>query len=414
MRAAGAARASASGCSSRFDWRDPRVAQVLQADAAGDDRRSGSSTSTCSSTRSSARSSPSRRRARSTRRSASTCCPQGIFSVAIATILFPTLVALRRARRPRRPARARWRNGMRQIVAAADPGGRDQAVLAEPITRLVYQRGAFGAASTDLVSEALFWFSFSLPFAGVNLLLTRTFFSSSGRGCRPRSRSVNLVVNVAVSLALYKPLGIAGLVHRHRRRARRDGARAGRTACGASSRARGPADAARRGADAGRRRGCSAASPTAVWYGARRRRSAASLVAQIVRVGGRRSSPGIVVYVARRCSRCASRRRARSRRLIAAPVGRSCARRRDALTWRAAWPTRPTSATSRSSPTSTMGSRRWPTASSRSTHTVDPRNDARADARLDGPRARARDHDQGPGGARRSTRRATARPTSCT
>ena len=43
-----------------------------------------------------------------------------------------------------------------------------------------------------------------------------------------------------------------------------------------------------------------------------------------------------------------------------------------------------------------------------------PRGDARPAARLDGPRARARDHDQGAGGARASTRRATARPTSCT
>ena len=39
--------------------------------------------------------------------------------------------------------------------------------------------------------------------------------------------------------------------------------------------------------------------------------------------------------------------------------------------------------------------------------------DARAGARLDGPRARARDHDQGPGRARLLRRRATARPTSC-
>ena len=39
------------------------------------------------------------------------------------------------------------------------------------------------------------------------------------------------------------------------------------------------------------------------------------------------------------------------------------------------------------------------------TGTVDPRDDARPGARLDGPRARARDHDQGPGRARRSTRR---------
>ena len=34
------------------------------------------------------------------------------------------------------------------------------------------------------------------------------------------------------------------------------------------------------------------------------------------------------------------------------------------------------------------------------TNTVDPRADARPGARLDGPRARARDHDQGPGRAR--------------
>ena len=35
-------------------------------------------------------------------------------------------------------------------------------------------------------------------------------------------------------------------------------------------------------------------------------------------------------------------------------------------------------------------------------------------ARLDGPRARARDHDQGPGGAGRLRRATTARPTTCT
>ena len=51
------------------------------------------------------------------------------------------------------------------------------AVLAEPITRLVYQRGAFGGHATDLVSEAMVWWSISLPFQGVSLLFSRTFFS---------------------------------------------------------------------------------------------------------------------------------------------------------------------------------------------------------------------------------------------
>ncbi len=51
------------------------------------------------------------------------------------------------------------------------------AVLAEPITRLVYQRGAFGAEATDLTSTAMVWWSISLPFQGVSLLFSRTFFS---------------------------------------------------------------------------------------------------------------------------------------------------------------------------------------------------------------------------------------------
>ena len=58
------------------------------------------------------------------------------------------------------------------------------------------------------------------------------------------------------------------------------------------------------------------------------------------------------------------------------------------------------SATSRSSRTSTMASRRWPTASSRSRGVGQRARDARAAARLHGPRARARHHDQGAGRAR--------------
>jgi putative peptidoglycan lipid II flippase len=85
-------------------------------------------------------------------------------------------------------------------------------VLATPVTRLVYQHGAFGATSTHLVSTALFWFAFSLPFAGVNLLLGRTFFALKRPWIPTRLAAMNMVVDIIVSLALYKPLGIAGLV----------------------------------------------------------------------------------------------------------------------------------------------------------------------------------------------------------
>ncbi|MCW3041836.1 MAG: integral rane protein MviN [Solirubrobacterales bacterium] len=137
--------------------------------------------------------------------------PQGMFSVALATVLFPTLSRYA-ARRDFSGLRATMSTGSRQIFLLLVPAAAFCAVLATPITRLVYQRGAFDAQSTALVSTALFWFSFSLPFAGVNLLLTRTFFSLQRPWIPTALATANLAINVVISLLLYKPFGVAGLV----------------------------------------------------------------------------------------------------------------------------------------------------------------------------------------------------------
>ncbi|MGI8902076.1 MAG: murein biosynthesis integral membrane protein MurJ [Solirubrobacteraceae bacterium] len=137
--------------------------------------------------------------------------PQGMFSVAVATVLFPTL-SRQAARRAPAEMRRTLANGMRQINLLLIPAAALMIVLATPITRLVFQRGQFNAQSTHLVSVALFWFAFSLPFAGLNLLLTRTFFALKRPWLPTRMAGVNILVDIVVSVALYKPLGIAGLV----------------------------------------------------------------------------------------------------------------------------------------------------------------------------------------------------------
>src|SRR5436190_23450108 len=85
-------------------------------------------------------------------------------------------------------------------------------VPATPITRLVFQRGHFGSESTHLVSIALFWFAFSLPFGGLNLLLTRAFFAVQRPWIPTRLAAINIVVDIVVSIGLYRPFGIAGLI----------------------------------------------------------------------------------------------------------------------------------------------------------------------------------------------------------
>jgi putative peptidoglycan lipid II flippase len=137
--------------------------------------------------------------------------PQGIFSVAVATVLFPTLSRMASRREPAAMRRAVG-GGMRQINLLLIPAAAFMAVLPTPIVRLVFERGAFNAQSTHLVSIALFWFAFSLPFGGLNLLLTRSFFAVQRPWIPTSLAAMNIVVDIIVSIALYKPLGIAGLI----------------------------------------------------------------------------------------------------------------------------------------------------------------------------------------------------------
>jgi putative peptidoglycan lipid II flippase len=136
--------------------------------------------------------------------------PQGMFSVAVATVVFPQLSRLA-SRREHDQMRTVLGIGMRQIALLLVPAAAAMMVLAHPIVELLYQRGEFDARSTDLVTTALVVFAISLPFSGWNLILTRTFFSLQ-RPWLPTTLAVgSLAVNVAVSLALY-PIGIEGVV----------------------------------------------------------------------------------------------------------------------------------------------------------------------------------------------------------
>ena len=137
--------------------------------------------------------------------------PQGIFSVAIATVLFPTLARFA-ARGERDNLRATMANGMRQILFVLLPAAAAVLVLSHPMIRLVYQRGEFTADQTTLVATALFWFAFSLPTNGVYLLQTRTFFSIQRPWMATGLAALDLVVSALAALALYKPFGVGGIV----------------------------------------------------------------------------------------------------------------------------------------------------------------------------------------------------------
>jgi putative peptidoglycan lipid II flippase len=137
--------------------------------------------------------------------------PQGIFSVAIATVLFPTLARFANAGEMEN-LRSTMANGMRQILFVLVPAAAAILALSDPMIRLIYQRGEFDPAETAVVATALFWFAFSLPTNGLYLLQTRTFFSLQKPWQATALATIDLVVSALAALALYKPYGVGGIV----------------------------------------------------------------------------------------------------------------------------------------------------------------------------------------------------------
>jgi putative peptidoglycan lipid II flippase len=135
--------------------------------------------------------------------------PQGMFSVAVATVLFPSLARLV-SRADMDGFRATVASGVRQIAFLLVPASVVSAVLAEPIVRIVYQRGDFTPAQTPVVAACLAAFSLGLVFNGFMLMLNRAFFSLQHAWTPTWVALANLGLNAALDAALYK-VGIWGI-----------------------------------------------------------------------------------------------------------------------------------------------------------------------------------------------------------
>ncbi|HEY8107825.1 MAG TPA: murein biosynthesis integral membrane protein MurJ [Gaiellaceae bacterium] len=135
--------------------------------------------------------------------------PQGVFSVAVATILFPLL--------SRHASRQDWdgfkgtvATGLRLITFLLLPASVAAAILATPIVRLLYQRGAFLPSQTPIVAACLAAFALGLMFNGTMLMLNRGFFSLQSPWIPSWVALGNLGVNAVLDAVFYR-FGIWGI-----------------------------------------------------------------------------------------------------------------------------------------------------------------------------------------------------------
>src|SRR5204863_8291058 len=100
---------------------------------------------------------------------------------------------------------------LRQIAFLLVPTAAVSAVLADPIVRILFQRGHFTAAQTPGVAHSLAAFSAGLVFNGAMLMLNRAFFSLQLNWIPTWIALGNLFLNGVLDYVFGKWLGIWGI-----------------------------------------------------------------------------------------------------------------------------------------------------------------------------------------------------------
>jgi putative peptidoglycan lipid II flippase len=136
--------------------------------------------------------------------------PIGVFAVAISTVVFPLIAKYAAAGDWPNLANA-YRKGMRLILVINVPAAVGLVVLAVPIIRLLFQRGAFSADDTALMQPVLAVYAVGLPFFSFVNLVLRAFYAQKDTVTPVRAAGLSFGVNLALSVALMGPLGTVGL-----------------------------------------------------------------------------------------------------------------------------------------------------------------------------------------------------------
>ncbi len=136
--------------------------------------------------------------------------PLGIVGIAVGTVLVPAFAHAVRSRDKTELAHVESR-GIELALGLAFPAAIALAVLAEPIVRTLFERGAFTADDTVATAEALAAFALGLPGHVLVKTFSPVFFAREDTGTPMRAALVGFVIAIAGSLVLMPVLGHVGI-----------------------------------------------------------------------------------------------------------------------------------------------------------------------------------------------------------
>lgn len=137
--------------------------------------------------------------------------PQGVFGISLATYLLPTLSGLV-AEKKYPEFRLTLKQGLAHLAFANLLASAVFIALAQPIVRLLFERGVFGPEATGRVALALACLAPGLLMFSMNNILARAFFALHDTTTPMKISVFCLLLNLAISVVLvqlYKEAGLA-------------------------------------------------------------------------------------------------------------------------------------------------------------------------------------------------------------
>jgi putative peptidoglycan lipid II flippase len=136
--------------------------------------------------------------------------PQGVFGISLATFLLPTLSGLA-AEKNFATFRSTLRHGLAHLILVNLLMSVLLVTLAEPIIRLLFERGKFGPDSTARATLALECLSASLVAYSIVNVLARAFYALGDTKTPMKISVVCLILNMVFAICLVSPLRQGGL-----------------------------------------------------------------------------------------------------------------------------------------------------------------------------------------------------------
>ncbi len=136
--------------------------------------------------------------------------PLGLFSIAVMTVIFPVL-ARKVSQNDTKGFAVAYEKGIFLILLITIPASVGLYILGEKILLLLFQQGAFTVTNVNATVSVLKIYAIGLPFYSLAGFSTKGFHALKDMKSPVKISCFVVLLNIALSLILMKPLGMNGL-----------------------------------------------------------------------------------------------------------------------------------------------------------------------------------------------------------